>query len=129
MGDEFRVWHNVQSMAGSGKQTLIDLSHTVEHGLVTYKGLPAPIICDYLSREASRKHYAPGTEFQIGKIETVANTGTYQDSPFHRYASGKDLSHLDLQNLTNLPAITIAAQPKHAVDVSCSPPVEHLPVK
>ena len=73
-------------------RTLIDLSHTVEHGLVTYKGLPAPIICDYLSREASRKLYAPGTEFQIGKIEMVANTGTYLDSPFHRYADGKDLS-------------------------------------
>jgi len=54
---------------------VIDLSHTVEHGLITYKGLPAPIICDYLSREASRQRYAPGTEFQIGKIEMVANTG------------------------------------------------------
>src|SRR5450756_3213439 len=93
-------------------ETLIDLSHTVEHGLVTYKGLPAPIICDYLSREASRKHYAPGTEFQIGKIEMVANTGTYLDSPFHRYAHGKDLSELELQKLANLPAIKICAQHK-----------------
>ena len=58
---------------------LIDLSHTVEHGMVTYKGLPAPIICDYLSREASRARYAEGTEFQIGQIEMVANTGTYVD--------------------------------------------------
>ena len=66
------------------KTSLIDLSHTVEHGMVTYKGLPAPIICDYLSREASRTHYARGTEFHIGKIEMVANTGTYVDSPFHR---------------------------------------------
>jgi kynurenine formamidase len=63
---------------------LIDLSHTVEHGMITYKGLPAPIVCDYLSREASRERYAPGTEFHIGKIEMVANTGTYIDSPFHR---------------------------------------------
>ena len=55
--------------------TLIDLSHTVEHGLVTYKGLPAPIICDYLSREASQKHYAPGTEFQLGKIEMRLASG------------------------------------------------------
>jgi len=102
-------------------RNLIDLSHTVEHGLVTYKGLPAPIICDYLSREASRKHYAPGTEFQIGKIEMVANTGTYLDSPFHRYADGKDLSQLELQKLANLPAIKVLAQHMHAVDISCFP--------
>ncbi len=86
---------------------LIDLSHTVEHGLVTYKGLPAPIICDFLSREASRKLYAPGTEFHIGKIEMVANTGTYLDSPFHRYADGKDLSQLELARLANLPAVKV----------------------
>lgn len=100
---------------------LIDLSHTVEHGLVTYKGLPAPIICDYLSREASRKFYAPGTEFQIGKIEMVANTGTYLDSPFHRYANGKDLSQLDLSNLANLPAVRISVPDKPAIDTSCFP--------
>jgi arylformamidase len=101
--------------------TLIDLSHTVTHGLITYKGLPAPIICDYLSREASRKFYAPGTEFQIGKIEMVANTGTYLDSPFHRYADGKDLSELDLQKLANLPAIKISATNEQAIDRSCFP--------
>jgi kynurenine formamidase len=104
---------------------LIDLSHTVAHGLVTYKGLPAPIICDYLSREASRKHYAPGTEFQIGKIEMVANTGTYLDSPFHRYADGKDLSQLELQKLANLPAIKVMAQ-HQAIDASCFPRGENL---
>ncbi len=81
---------------------LIDVSHTVEHGMVTYKGLPAPIICDFLSREASRQRYAPGTEFQIGKIEMVANTGTYIDSPFHRYETGKDLAELPLTSLANL---------------------------
>src|SRR5467141_5397300 len=105
---------------------LVDLSHTVAHGLITYKGLPAPIICDYLSREASRKLYAPGTEFQIGKIEMVANTGTYLDSPFHRYAYGKDLSQLDLQKLANLPAIKISAQYKQAIDISCLPRQEDL---
>ena len=84
---------------------LIDLSHTVEHGLITYKGLPAPIICDYLSREASRAKYAPGTEFHIGKIEMVANTGTYLDSPFHRYADGDDLSQLRLESLANLDCV------------------------
>ena len=89
---------------------LIDLSHTVEHGLITYKGLPAPIICDYLSREASRQRYAPGTEFQIGKIEMVANTGTYLDSPFHRYADGADLSGLRLEQLAGLPGAKIQAR-------------------
>jgi kynurenine formamidase len=87
-------------MKSSGK--LIDVSHGVEHGQVTYKGLPAPIICDYLSREQSREYYAPGTEFHIGKIEMVANTGTYVDAPFHRYADGKDLSELPLNSLANL---------------------------
>ena len=84
------------------KYKLIDVSHVVEHGMVTYQGLPAPLICDYLSREASMDHYDEGTTFQIGKIEMVANTGTYVDSPFHRYADGKDLSELDLYTLANL---------------------------
>jgi kynurenine formamidase len=88
---------------------LIDLSHTIEHGLITYKGLPAPIICDFLSREQSRQHYAPGTEFQIGKIEMVANTGTYLDSPFHRYEQGKDLSQLELTSLADLDGVVIGA--------------------
>lgn len=85
----------------------IDLSHVVEDGMITYKGLPAPVICDFLSREASRANYAEGTEFQIGKIEMVANTGTYLDSPFHRYAHGHDLSQLDLARLANLDAVVI----------------------
>lgn len=88
---------------------LIDLSHTVEDGLVTYKGLPAPIICDYLSREASREHYDAGTEFQIGKIEMVANTGTYIDSPFHRYHAGNDLSELSLEHLADINCVVIRA--------------------
>ena len=85
----------------------IDLSHTVEDGLITYKGLPAPLICDYLSREESRKHYGENTEFHIGKIEMVANTGTYVDSPFHRYEHGKDLSELPLSSLADLPTLVI----------------------
>jgi kynurenine formamidase len=89
---------------------LIDLSHEVEHGMITYKGLPAPVICDFLSREASRKNYAEGTEFQIGKIEMVANTGTYVDSPFHRFADGMDLSQLPLESLADLEGIVIHAQ-------------------
>jgi arylformamidase len=86
---------------------LIDLSHTVEHGMTTYPGLPGPIICDYLSREASRDRYAAGVEFQIGKIEMVANTGTYLDAPFHRYAGGKDLAQLPLESLANLDAVVV----------------------
>ena len=86
---------------------LIDLSHSIEHGMTTYPGLPAPIICDYLSREASRLHYAPGVEFQIGKIEMVANTGTYIDAPFHRWADGKDLAALPLECLAGLDAVVI----------------------
>src|ERR1044071_6070384 len=87
----------------------IDLSHTIEHGMTTYPGLPGPLICDYLSREASRAKYAAGVEFQIGKIEMVANTGTYVDAPFHRFADGKDLSALALEALANLEAIVIRA--------------------
>lgn len=90
---------------------LIDLSHTVEDGLITYKGLPAPIICDYLSREASREHYAEGTTFHIGQIEMVANTGTYLDAPFHRFADGKDLADLALSSLADLEGIIVRVPP------------------
>jgi len=88
---------------------IIDLSHTIEDGMITYKGLPAPIICDFLSREASRENYTGGTEFHIGKIEMVANTGTYVDSPFHRFADGIDLSELPLESLADLPGIVVRA--------------------
>lgn len=91
----------------------VDVSHTIEHGLVTYRGLPAPVICDYLSREESRERYAPGTEFQIGKIEMVANTGTYLDSPFHRYADGADLSRLPLASLADLDGVVVSAAGTH----------------
>ncbi|GIK57292.1 MAG: cyclase family protein [Chloroflexi bacterium] len=88
---------------------LLDVSHTIEDGLMTYKGLPAPVVCDFLSREASRALYAPGTEFHIGKIEMVANTGTYLDSPFHRFADGLDVSELPLAGLVNLAGVVIRA--------------------
>jgi arylformamidase len=89
------------------KGLLVDLSHTIENGLVTYKGLPAPIICDYLSREKSRQFYEEGTTFQIGKIEMVSNTGTYIDCPFHRYENGKDLSEIGLESFVDLDGIVI----------------------
>lgn len=88
---------------------LIDLSHTVEEGMITYKGIPAPLICDFLTREASKAYYAEGTTFHIGKIEMAANTGTYLDSPFHRYADGKDLSELTLEVIADLDSILFHA--------------------
>lgn len=104
-------WHSLFSMRACdvSEARFVDLSHTVEDGMITYKGLPAPIICDYLSREASRERYAPGTEFHIGKIEMIANTGTYLDSPFHRYADGKDLSELELESLADLDCVVVRA--------------------
>ena len=100
-------------------KTLIDLSHTLENDLITYKGLPAPIICDYISREASAASYSDGTTFHIGKIELVANTGTYVDSPFHRYEDGIDLSELPLESLAELPGLVVRATERsgRAIDV------------
>lgn len=89
---------------------LIDLSHTIFEGLVTYKGLPAPIICDYIGREQSKANYEEGTSFQIGKINMVTNTGTYIDCPFHRFEEGKDLSEVELKHFAELEAITINAE-------------------
>ena len=86
---------------------IIDLSHAVEDGMITYRGLPAPVICDYLSREESRSHYAEGTEFHIGNIEMVANTGTYVDAPFHRFADGRDLAELQLSSLADLDTLVV----------------------
>ena len=106
---------------GPGRSPAVDLSHTIEHGLVTYRGLPAPIICDYLSREASRTVYAPGTEFHIGKIEMVANTGTYVDSPFHRYADGRDLSQLELWRLADVESVVVRCRPSASVVTSPQP--------
>ena len=104
---------------------LIDLSHTVEHGMVTYKGLPAPVICDWMSRDASRAKYAAGTEFQIGRIEMVANTGTYVDSPFHRFENGKDLSELPLEALADLDCLVMHVPPgTTAIDAMTLPAVK-----
>jgi arylformamidase len=92
-----------------------DLSHAVENGVVTYPGLPAPVICDFLSREQSAAHYAPGTEFQIGRIDMVGNTGTYVDAPFHRFCDGKDLAELDLASIADLPLIVVDARGERAI--------------
>ncbi len=101
---------------------LIDVSHVVEHGMITYKGFPAPIICDWMSREASKAKYAHGTEFQIGKIEMIANTGTYIDSPFHRYADGKDLSELPLESVADLECLVVR------VDTSRGAAIDDVPL-
>jgi len=85
----------------------IELSHIIKDGMLTYTGLPGPVIRDYLSREASREHYAQGTTFQIGKIDMIANTGTYIDAPFHRYEEGKDISKLEIASVANLDGLVI----------------------
>jgi kynurenine formamidase len=89
---------------------LVDVSHTVEAGMLTYPGLPGPEIRDYLSREESRRRYAIGTEFHIGRIDMVANTGTYLDTPFHRFAAGADLAALPLEAVANLEGIVVRAR-------------------
>jgi kynurenine formamidase len=99
---------------------LVDLSHEIEHGMVTYRGLPSPTVSDWLSREASTARYAPGTTFQIGKIELLANTGTYIDAPFHRYQDGRDVAGYALEAVADLPGVVVRAsrEPKRAIDAS-----------
>lgn len=110
-----------QATAGVGAQTWrwVELNHVISQGMVTYPGLPAPEITPHLTREASRQVYAPGTEFAIDRISMVGNTGTYLDSPFHRYGDGADLAGLPLAKLADLPAVvarTVGSSTR-AVDV------------
>jgi kynurenine formamidase len=86
---------------------LVDLSHLIEDGMTTYKGLPGPHICDYWTREHSAQFYDDGSSFQIGRIDMVANTGTYLDAPFHRFAEGADLGALQLEQLASLPGLVV----------------------
>lgn len=88
-------------------QTLVDLSHVIEDGMVTFGDLPGPHICDYWTRESSAARYDDGSSFQIGRIDMVANTGTYLDSPFHRYAEGNDLARLPLESLADLNGLLV----------------------
>ncbi len=88
-------------------QSLVDLSHVIEEGMVTFGDLPGPHICDDWTREASADRYDDGSTFQIGRIDMVANTGTYLDSPFHRYAEGNDLARLPLESLADLEGLVI----------------------
>jgi kynurenine formamidase len=107
----------------------IDLSHEIGHGTVTYPGLPAPAICDFLSREDSRHYYAEGVEFHIGRIDMVANTGTYIDSPFHRYRHGKDLAALPLDGLVDLEGLKVRTDaPAIGADLFDGLPVQNRAV-
>jgi kynurenine formamidase len=94
-------------MADIATSRFIDLSHVIEDGMTTYPGLPGPHICDFWERESTAKNYEDGSTFQIGRIDMVANTGTYVDAPFHRYADGNDLSELPLPSLADLPAVVV----------------------
>ncbi|HEY0086798.1 MAG TPA: cyclase family protein [Allosphingosinicella sp.] len=93
---------------------LIDLSHSIEDGMVTYKGLPGPHICDFWTRERSAALYEDGATFQIGRIDMVANTGTYLDAPFHRFENGADLAQLKLAQLAALPGVVVRS---HAIAI------------
>ena len=96
---------------------LVDLSHAIADGTITYKGLPPPRICDFWSREQSAALYEDGATFQIGRIDMVANTGTYLDTPFHRYADGDDLAAVALERVAGLPALRVSSSDL-AVDTS-----------
>lgn len=104
---------------GRGEWRWVELDHVITAGMTTYPGLPGPQITPHLTREASREVYAPGVEFAIDRISMVGNTGTYLDSPFHRYDGGPDLSGLPLSRLADLPAVVVrtAGSGTRAVDV------------
>jgi arylformamidase len=86
---------------------LVELSHVIRAGMITYPGLPGPEITPHLTREASREHYAPGTELAIDRLTLIGNTGTYLDAPYHRYPDGADLSRVPLARTAGLPAVVV----------------------
>ena len=94
-------------MASNANAEFVDLSHVIEDGMSTYPGLPGPAICDFISFDDSHSRYSPGTEFTIGRIDLVTNTGTYIDTPYHRYRDGHDLVGLDLATISNVPGIVV----------------------
>jgi kynurenine formamidase len=107
-------------VADSEEKRIVDLSHVIEHGMTTYPGLPSPQICDFWERASTADKYDDGSTFQIGRIDMVANTGTYLDSPFHRYADGIDLSQLPLPSLADLPGIVIRRPWENHIEVGVS---------
>ena len=104
--------------------TFVDLSHPITHGLVTYPGLPAPVIGEHLGRVASRERYAPGYEFHIGRIEMIANTGTYLDAPFHTRADGVDVAQVPLERLVDVPGAVVDAPATGPIEPSVFDGVE-----
>ena len=94
-------------MADRAPERLVELSHLIEDGMTTYRGLPEPQLCDFWTREASAASFDDGSTFQIGRIDMVGNTGTYVDSPFHRHAHGKDFCDLPLESLANLDGLVV----------------------
>ena len=110
---------------GSRSRRLIELSHQIRHGMVTYPGLPGPELSDYLPREASPARYGPGTEFHIGRISMVANTGTYLDSPFHRFAGATDVAGLALDRVADLDGVLVrVGAGRRAIDRDALAPYE-----
>ena len=97
---------------------LIDLSHVITPGMVTYPGLPVPIVVDHLSREAAIDVYGPGITFQIGLVTMCTNTGTYLDVPFHRYADGHDLTGLALERVAGVPAVCLDRRGQTTIDLT-----------
>jgi kynurenine formamidase len=104
-------------MADLEEKRIVDLSHVIEHGMTTYKGLPGPLMCDFWERESTASNFDDGSSFQIGRIDMVANTGTYVDSPFHRYSDGIDLADLQLPSLADLPGIVIRRPWENGIEI------------
>lgn len=97
----------VAAAATSEWRRVVDLSHPIHHGMITYPGLPGPEVSDHLSREASRAVYPAGTEFHIGRISMVANTGTYLDVPSHRFPDGTDLAATGVSHFADLKGLVL----------------------
>jgi kynurenine formamidase len=104
-------------MADLEEKRIVDLSHVIEHGMTTYKGLPGPVICDFWERGSTAANFDDGSTFQIGRIDMIANTGTYVDAPFHRYADAADLADLPLQSLADLPGIVVRRPWENGIEI------------
>jgi kynurenine formamidase len=104
-------------MADFEEKRIVDLAHVIEHGMTTYKGFPPPLICDFWEREGTAANYDDGSTFQIGRIDMIANTGTYVDAPFHRFAEGADLADLPLPSLADLPGIVIRRPWENGIEI------------
>ena len=96
----------------------VDLSHVITDGMVTYPGLPVPVVADHLTREAAEEIYGPGVTFQIGLVTMCTNTGTYIDVPFHRFADGHDLTKLQLDRVAQVPAVCLDRRDEQAIELS-----------